>query len=448
MAFWKYRRVTPAQIIILGFLALILCGTLLLMLPFSTRGPGGASFLDALFTATSATCVTGLVVHDTATYWSSFGQAVILLLIQVGGMGVVTIAVAISMFSGKKIGLKQRWVMQESISAPHVGGIVRLTGFILKTAFFIEGAGALLLALRFCPELGFPRGLWYGIFHSISAFCNAGFDLMGIRAPFSSLTAYVDDPLVNSTVALLIIIGGLGFLTWHDLLTHRQNFQQYRLQSKVILCTTGALLLGSFLYFALYEFGLPQWGQMTTAQRLQAAAFQAVTPRTAGFNTVDLTELSQPGLLMTILLMLTGGAPGSTAGGFKITTLAILLLSIRAVFRRRGNTECFGRRLPTGNLQNACVIFVLYLLFFLAGGMLICCIDGIPLMSALFEAASAIGTVGLTLGVTPGLSPVSHLLLIFLMYFGRVGGLTMLYAVTSKDVSPASQYPQESITVG
>jgi trk system potassium uptake protein TrkH len=444
----KKRHDSPARIILYGFLVLIACGTILLMLPISTRDTGGAPFLDALFTATSATCVTGLIVHDTATYWSGFGQAVILCLIQVGGMGVVTMAVAVGIFSGRKIGLKQRWVMQESISAPHVGGIVRLTGFILKTSLALELAGAFLLALRFCPALGGGKGLWYGLFHSISAFCNAGFDLMGVYEPLSSLTHWMDDPLVMGVLSLLIIVGGLGFLTWDDVVTHKHHFRQYRLQSKVILCTTGALLLGSFAFFALYEFSLPQWSGLTLSQRLYGAAFQAVTPRTAGFNSVDLASMSQSGQLVVVLLMLVGGAPGSTAGGYKVTTLAVLFLSIRAVFRRRGNTECFDRRLPTEDVQNACALFVLYLVLFLLSGTVIACVEQLPLLTALFEAGSALGTAGLTLGVTGSLGAASRLILICLMYFGRVGGLTMLYAASSKHTQANSRYPQESITVG
>lgn len=445
---WKSGRVSPARVIIFGFLLLILLGTGLLMLPCSTREWGGAAFSDALFTATSATCVTGLVVHDTASYWSGFGQLVILLLIQVGGMGVVTMAVAIFMFSGKRIGLKQRWVLQESISAPQVGGIVRQTRFILKTAFAIEGAGAAALAVRFCPELGLRQGLWYAVFHSISAFCNAGFDLMGVKAPFSSLTGYTGDLIVNLTIMLLIVVGGLGFLTWGDLFAHRLHFREYRLQSKLILVTTAALLLFGFLFFLLYEFRLPQWAGMSPKESVLAAIFQSVTPRTAGFNTVELSRISEPGQLLTILLMLTGGSPGSTAGGFKTTTLAVLLLSAAAVFRKRRGAQCFGRRVQDGVLQNACAIFMLYVLFFLAGGILICAIDQVPLMDALFEAASAIGTVGLSLGGTARFSMASRMILVFLMYVGRVGGLTLVYAVLAGNGASASQFPQEHITVG
>ena len=225
---WRRGQISPARVIILGFLLLIFGGTLLLMLPWSTRTPGGANFLDALFTSTSATCVTGLVVHDTVGYWSGFGQAVILLLIQIGGMGVVTVAVALFIFSGRRIGLKERWVMQESISAPQVGGIIRMTGFILRTALIIEGVGALLLALRFCPQFGLWKGIWYGVFHGVSAFCNAGFDLMGSEVPYSSLTAYGADPLVCVTVALLIIVGGIGFSTWQDIAGNGCRLRQYR----------------------------------------------------------------------------------------------------------------------------------------------------------------------------------------------------------------------------
>ena len=446
--FWKSDRVSPARVIIFGFLLLILLGTVLLMLPFSTEGVGGAPFFDALFTATSATCVTGLVVHDTASYWSVFGQLVILFLIQVGGMGVVTMAVAIFIFSGRRIGLKQRWVMQESISAPQVGGIVRMTGFILKTAFAVEGIGAAILAVRFCPRFGLWRGLWYSAFHAVSAFCNAGFDLMGEEVPYSSLTACVGDPVVNVAVALLIIVGGLGFMTWQDIASRHFRFKEYRLQSKLILVTTGTLLLFGFLFFGLYEFRLPQWDGMTVGEKVLAALFQAVTPRTVGFNTVDLAQMSETSQLVTILLMLTGGSPGSTAGGFKTTTFAVLLLSAFSVFRRQRSATCFGRRVQEPALQNACAIFLLYILLFLTGGVLICCIDHIPLMDTLFEAASAIGTVGLSLGGTARFSLPSRMILIFLMYFGRVGGLTMIYAFTAGNKISVSQFPQEPVTVG
>lgn len=444
---WRKKQITPARIIIVGFALLILTGTLLLMLPISTKGPGGASFLDALFTATSATCVTGLIVQDTALYWTTFGQFIIILLIQIGGMGVVTVAVAVAVFSGKKIGLKQRWVMQESISAPQVGGIIRMTGFILKSLFLMEGIGAALLAVRFIPEFGVARGLWYSVFHSITAFCNAGFDLMGIKSPFSSLTDYTGDPIVSLTIAFLIIFGGIGFMTWKDVRQHKYHLRAFSLQSKLILATTAGLILIPTLLFYFFEFGRPVWDSLSSGERILASFFQAVTPRTAGFNSVDLTSLSEPSQAITILLMLVGGAPGSTAGGFKVTTLAVLVLTASAILRRQSAPECFGRRLMPEALMNAATIVLLYFTLFFTGGAAICAMEDITLMEALFETASAVGTVGLTLGATPTLGTISKLILIFLMYFGRVGGLTLIYAMLSGKNRQTSMYPQEKVTV-
>ena len=448
MSIWKIGRTSPAQVIILGFLALILGGTALLMLPPASRGPGGAPFLDALFTATSATCVTGLVVENTVTYWSTFGQVVILALIQIGGMGVITMAVAVAIFTGRRIGLRQRYIMQESISAPQMGGIIRMTGFILRATVCMEAAGAVLLALRFCPELGLWKGLWYAVFHAVSAFCNAGFDLLGDPVPYASLTDYVADPLVNCVIMALIVLGGIGFLTWSDAVTHGIHLRRYRLQSKLILTATAVLLVLPALFFFFYEFSLPQWQDLSGAERFWSACFQSVSPRTAGFNTIDLAALSEPSQLLTTALMLIGGSPGSTAGGFKNTTLVVLLLTMLSVFRRKESAQAFGRRIPAEVLRNAAAIFMLYLTLFLVGGMLLCCIDGVPLQAALFEAASALGTVGLTLGLTPDLSAPCQLVLVFLMYCGRVGGLTLIYAVLAGSAPIASQLPQEKVTVG
>lgn len=441
------ERITPARVIILGFLLLILSGALLLTLPWSSRSGEWTPFLDALFTATSATCVTGLVVYDTVQYWSTLGQLVILVLIQIGGMGVVTVAIAISMLAGRKIGLKQRWVMQESISAPQVGGILRMTRLILRGTLCIEGLGALLLAIRFIPELGFARGLWYGIFHSVSAFCNAGFDLQGNSGAFSSLVHFTGDPLVNLVIMALIVIGGIGFLTWGDITEHKWHFRSYRLQSKLVLTATALLLLLPTLFFFCYEFSRPVWSDLSLGERLLASLFQTVTPRTAGFNTVDLTQLSESSQFLMILLMLSGGASGSTAGGMKITTLSVLVITALSVFRQRDSAQAFGRRLPPDILRSAVTIFVLYLLLFLAGGIAISCMEEVSLLAALYESASAIATVGLTLGLTPTLGVPSQLILIFLMYFGRVGGLTLIFAVLNSNRTPA-QLPQERVMVG
>ena len=437
------RRFSSAQMIAFGFLLVILTGTLALMLPAATRGGESASFGDAFFTATSAVCVTGLVVQDTATYWSQFGQLVILLLIQIGGMGVVTVAVAIAMVSGRKIGLMQRSTLQEAISAPHVGGIVRLTGFILKMTLLIELLGAAVMAPVFCRDFGFWRGLWYALFHAVSAFCNAGFDLLGVRAPFSSLTSYDSQPVINLTVMLLIIVGGLGFLTWDDIKTHGRHFKRYRMQSKVILAVTAALLVLPVLYFYFCEFsGVP------AGKRIWLALFQSVTPRTAGFNTADLNQLTQTGQSIVILLMLIGGSPGSTAGGMKTTTLAVLLATASAVFRGRESAQCFRRRIAWDAVRYAVTILLLYTVLVLAGGLTISRLEQLPVLTCLFEAASAIGTVGLSLGITAQLGAVSRLILIALMFIGRVGGLTLVFAAFSGSHKASSKLPLEKITVG
>ena len=437
------KRFSSSQIIILSFAVLITAGCLLLMLPFATKDGQGASFADALFTATSAVCVTGLIVQDTASYWSSFGQAVILTLIQVGGMGVVTVALAVSTLSGRPIGLKQRSTMQEAISAHQVGGIVRLTGFIIRSTILLEALGFVLMAPTFCREFGFLKGCWYAVFHSISAFCNAGFDLMGIRTPYSSLTLLADDLAVNFTIMALIIIGGIGFTTWDDIKSHGIHLRKYRMQSKVILSTTAALILLPTLYLFFFEFA-----KETLGRRLLYSLFQAVTPRTAGFNTVDLTLLSEVGIALTIMLMLVGGSPGSTAGGMKTTTLAVMLSTGVSVLRRRESTHFFRRRIDEDTVRNAVTIFMMYLLLFLFCGCLISIAEDLPLLYCLFETASAVGTVGLTLGITPQLGLFSRGILILLMYIGRVGGLTLVFSALMAEPKISAKLPQEKLTVG
>lgn len=434
---------SPFRIIIFGFLLVIFMGSFLLMLPVSTKTGECTPFLDALFTSTSAVCVTGLVIHDTATYWSNFGQSVIILLIQIGGLGVITVAGAFAILSGRKIGLMQRSTMQEAIAAPNVGGIVRRTGFILKTALAVELFGAVLLFPVFFREFGLLKGAWYSLFHSISAFCNAGFDLMGVKAPFSSLTDYADNPVISIVIALLIAIGGIGFLTWEDIRTNGLHFQKYRMQSKVILTVTGALILIPTIYFFLFEFT-----QAPMGERVLLSFFQAVTPRTAGFNTADLTALSETGQFVIIILMLIGGSPGSTAGGMKTTTFAVLLANTLAVFRRREHPSFFNRRLSNEVVSQASTILIMYLVLFLTAGLVISRVENLPVLTCLFETASAIGTVGLSLGITPQLSSISHLLLIALMFFGRVGGLTLIFAALSHVQGSSARLPQERITVG
>ena len=437
------KHLSSSQIIILGFAGVILLGSLLLMLPISTQDGKGAIFTDALFTATSAVCVTGLIVRDTATYWSTFGQTIILFLIQIGGMGVITVAVAISVISGKRISLKQRSTMQEAISAHKVGGIVRLTGFIIKITIIFELIGAVSMFPSFYKMFGARKGMWYAFFHSISAFCNAGFDLMGIEAPYSSLTSFIENPVINLSVMSLIILGGIGFMTWDDIKSHTCHIQKYRMQSKIILLTTSLLIVLPALYFFFLEFE-----HIPVGKRILISLFQAVTPRTAGFNTIDLTQLSEVGIAIMIILMLIGGSPGSTAGGMKTTTIAVLLSTAISVFRRREHTHFFGRRVDDDTIRNAATILMMYLTLFVFGGFIISRIENLPLLVCVFETASAIGTVGLTLGITPQLGILSRFLLIFLMYIGRVGGLTLIFSALSGNQGHTARFPQEKLTVG
>ncbi len=422
---------------------LIMLGTFLLMLPISSRRGSITAFSDALFTATSATCVTGLVVKDTATYWSVFGQGVIFILIQIGGMGVITIGLTVMRASGMKIGLWHRSTMQESIAAPHIGGMVRFTSFIVKTTVLIELIGAALLFPVFCADFGAAKGLWYSLFHSVSAFCNAGFDLMGTREPFSSLTSYSGNIYVNCIIMLLIVAGGIGFLVWGDIKTYKHRFTRYSLQSKIVLLTTSILIVLPALYFFFNEYG-----SMDFSERSVSSFFQSVTTRTAGFNTQDLTNMSESGSILMIVLMLIGGSPGSTAGGMKTVTFAVLFMSAITVFSRKRDVQCFKRRISDDTVRNAGAVFFMYLFLFLVSGAVISKFEHIPLVASLFETSSAIGTVGLTLGITTKLRMLSKAILMMLMFFGRVGGLTLIYAALPSSGSKNSRLPLENISIG
>ena len=440
---YKKKHMTSFQLIIMGFAGVILLGTVLLMLPFSSAEKVITPFHEALFTATSAVCVTGLVVKDTGSYWSLAGQTIILALIQIGGLGVVTVAASVSLLSGKKISLMQRSTMQNAISAPKVGGIVRLTRFILRGTFLIEAAGTVLLLPVFMGDYG-KKGIWMSVFHSISAFCNAGFDILGTDSSmFPSLTRYSGNILINLVIMLLIITGGIGFLTWDDIYTNKLNFKRYRMQSKIILMTTACLILFPTVFFYICDLT-----KLPMEKRLLAAAFQSVTTRTAGFNTINISEMSEASKAVMILLMLIGGSPGSTAGGMKTTTFSVLILNAIATFRSQENAGAFGRRLEYHVIKNAATIAMLYFALFFGGGIAISVYEGLPLLNCLYEAASAVGTVGLTLGITPELHIFSQVVLIILMYLGRVGGLTLIYAVFSGRNKGNAKLPLEKITVG
>lgn len=437
------KRLSTFQIILLGFAGVILLGALLLMMPISSAERVVTPFNEALFTSTSAVCVTGLVVKDTGSYWSAFGQAVIITLIQIGGLGVVTIAASFSMLAGRRISLMQRSTMQDAISAPKVGGIVKLTKFIITGTFIIEAVGAVSMMPVFCKNFG-AKGIWMSIFHSISAFCNAGFDILGTESnQFCSLTSYTSNPVINITVMLLIVIGGIGFLTWDDIYNNKFKIKRYRMQSKIILVTSLILILLPAIYFFFFDYS-----DYSIGNRLLASLFQSVTTRTAGFNTTDLTKLTRPSQAIMIFLMLIGGSPGSTAGGLKTTTMAVLILNAFACFKRKENVCAFGRRIDDSVIKSAATIVMMYITLFFIGGVAICTIEKLPLVASLFETASAIGTVGLTLGLTPKLSLASQVILIVLMYLGRVGGLTLIYATLSGKKQINAKLPLDKITVG
>ena len=437
------------KIILGGYLIIILLGTILLALPVATRGPGSTGISDCFFTATSATCVTGLIRFDTATHWTLFGQLVILAMIQIGGVGFMTVAIIVLVLARKKIGLSQRSLMQNSISAPQIGGIVRMARFIALGTVVLELAGAILLSFDFIPRFGVGKGIYYSIFHSVSAFCNGGFDLMGGETGhFSSLTGMAGNWYVCVIIELLIFVGGLGFFVWNDLRVRRFRLKQLALQSKMVLSISVGLVILGAAAFLLLEWNQPLYAGLSVGEKIHASLFQSVSARTAGFNTVDLARMSEGGIFVMICLMLVGGSTGSTAGGIKTTTFWVLCISILATFRRKKNIEMFGRRMEEGITRTASCVFMTYLLLTSTVSVIISAVEGLPLLTALFEASSAMATVGLTLGVTPGLGMVSKLLLAFLMLCGRVGSITMLLAFSSEKRVINSRLPLEKVQVG
>lgn len=440
-------RMSHVQIIALGFFLIIMAGTILLMLPISTKSGQGASFLDALFTATSASCVTGLVVQDTASYWSGFGQAVILTMIQIGGLGFMIIATLFFLMIRKRVHLRERELLTESISVNQVGGIMRLAKKILIGTFLIEGSGALLLMIRFVPLYGL-QGAWMSIFHSISAFCNGGFDLMGEKTGvYSSLSAFADDWFVNIVIMFLIVIGGVGFVVWDDMLTYKLKIKKYRLHSKIVLFMTTVLIFGGALLFLIVERNATGAG-LSPGDQILAALFDSITARTAGFNTVDTAALSDSGKLITIALMFVGGSPGSTAGGVKTTTLMVLLLFSFSYMRKNNGTSIFGRSLEEDTLRKASAVFFTNLMLALGVTIVISSIQTFPMLDLLFETFSAIGTVGMSTGLTRDLNEISRVLIIFLMYCGRVGSLSFATALAGQKKTVPVRDAVEKITIG
>ena len=395
--------------------------------------------MTSFFTATSATCVTGLIRVDTYSHWSWFGQFIIILLIQIGGIGFMTFCIYALTLAKKKIGIISRSIMQNSISSPHVGGIVKMTKFIILATFFIEALGAFFLSFIFCPKLGFVKGLWFSIFHSISAFCNAGFDLMGNFEPYSSLVSFQDNWYLNMIIMLLIIIRGLGFLVWKDIIDNRGHFSKMRLHTKIVITTTIILIFGGALFIYFCEQG---------NATILSSLFQSVTARTAGFNTVDLSKIRETTQLIIIILMFVGGSSGSTAGGIKTTTIAVMLVNIISMFKQKKGVEVFKRRISDEIVKMASCVLMAYLVLTLIVSLIICQLENISYITVLFECVSAIATVGLTIGITSQLGVISQCLLALLMLFGRVGSITFLLAFASNRVTPLAKAPAEKIQIG
>ncbi len=449
--FWRKRRVVPSisRVIALVFLGLILLGTLLLSLPAASRSGKSAGLLTSLFTATSATCVTGLILADTWTQWSLFGQTVLLILIEIGGLGFMSAASVAYLLFRRKVSIQKQMVMAEAIGATSMQDVMRLQKKMLIRAFALEGGGALILWLRFLPEYGALQALRLGVFHAVSAFCNAGFDILGFRGANMSLMTYSTDPVICLTLGALIILGGLGFLVWDEVLRER-HARKWSVYTKLVLITTGTLLLGGMVLFCIVEWDNPlTLGGMTVPQKLLAAFFQSATLRTAGFAALDQGVLTQAGKAFSIFLMLIGGSSGSTAGGLKTVTFVVLLLFLWNRMRGRYTVSVFHRTISSDHVLNAIMIFVLMVTLSFAGAALICATSGVSLTDALYEAVSAIGTVGLTTGITPALALPGKLLIILFMYFGRVGVLTISFGfLKNKPAGQKYKYANTEILIG
>ena len=443
----RLPKLSHIQVIALGFLLMIAAGTLLLMLPVSSRSREVTPFLTALFTSTSASCVTGLVLVDTGTYWSLFGQLVILTLIQLGGLGIITIATLFFSLADKNMGLRKRAIMAESINTTHIAGLKGLTRRIVLGTLFFEGVGAVLLSIRFIRDFGPLKGIWFGVFHSISAFCNAGFDVLGETAPYCSFVDYSDDLLVNLTLITLITVGGIGFLVWSDLKLNKFRWRRYQLHTKLVLCVSAILTFCGALLFWLYERDGSLAG-LSVKEQILDSLFSSVTCRTAGMNTVEISDLSTPSKLLMSFLMFVGGSSGSTAGGIKTTTLAVALFYMIAGLRGVRRPVVFGRTISGDTGKKAmCVLMINFLLAF-TGTVIISAAQELPALDVIYETASAMGTVGLTAGITRDLVTVSRLTIIFLMYCGRVGSTSFALALFEKRAEPPVTYPVEDITVG
>lgn len=449
--------IRPTQILVLGFFAIIIIGAMLLNLPIASQNGQSIGAVDALFTATSAVCVTGLVVVNTMAHWTLFGKVVILILIQIGGLGFMTLTTAFFIIMGRRITLKERLVIQEALNQYNLSGMVRLVRSVVLGTFLVEGIGALFLALRFVPTYGFAQGLFYSVFHSISAFCNAGFDIIG-----SSLTPYYNDFLVNITIMALIVLGGIGFTVWINVvntgrlkkangLTFKESFQKLSLHTKLVLLLTVSLILFGWIYFFFVEFNNANTlGDMNMFEKLIASLFQSVTTRTAGFNSFDLTQMKDASKFMTMLLMFIGGSPAGTAGGVKTVTIGVIILTVISTIRGKERTEIFNRTISEEVIRKAIAVATISVGVVILVITLLSMTQNASFMKILFESVSAFGTVGLSLDYTANLNTFGKWIIMVTMFIGRLGPVTMAYAFTLKGrrTNNNIRLPEEKIMVG
>lgn len=436
-------ELNPPRVLTLGFGTLILIGALLLNLPIASKSGESIGFINSLFTSASAVCVTGLVVVNTAKYWSLFGQIVIILLIQMGGLGFMTMATIVALLAGKKISLKERLVIKEQLNQQTMSGLVRLTKYVILLTFVIEGIGAFLLSTRFIPIYGFKKGLWFSIFHAVSAFCNAGFDIIG-----NSMVSFVGDFTINMTICFLVIIGGVGFSVLIDIAKNK-SFKKLRLHSKLVISITIILIIVGMLIILVIERKNPDTLMyLSKGERLLASFFQSVIPRTAGFNSIDISKIYDTTAFIIIILMCIGGSPGSTAGGIKTTTFGATFLTTIAVVRGNKDVVVFKQRLNQDIINRSLAIVIIGLMLIISVSILLTITEDAYFLDVLFETASAFGTVGLTRGITPNLSNIGKLIIALTMYAGRVGPLTMAFAFSQRQKQASYRYSEGNIMVG
>ena len=449
----KVRRrkvsMSATKLIALCFLGIILLGTGLLMLPVSSRSGEPCQFLPALFTATSATCVTGLTPFDTWTQWSGFGQAVLLCLIEIGGLGFMSAATLVIFLFRRKVGLRQRMVIAQALSLNEMDGVVRLQRMVIFGSLGVEAAGALILTLWFWPQYGFVCALRWGVFHSISAFCNAGFDIFGSMKPGSSLLLFQNDPVVLLTLGTLVVLGGLGFLVWQDI-AEKRSWKKLTVYSRLVLLATAILIVSGWALICILEWNNPETlGNLSVGSKLLGGLFQSITLRTAGFDAINQAGLTQGGKAVSMVLMLIGGSSGSTAGGLKTVTFLVVLLFIWARARGRSNVSVFCRTIPQEQALNAMTISLIMVLLSVLGGIFVCATSPVSFTDGLFEAISALATVGLTAGATGLLSVPAKILIIIFMYFGRVGVLTIsLGFLMGNQAVERFRYAETSLLIG